>query len=1112
MIMAFTTPIKSASAIDKIDSKLVAMGLAKTDKVDVIVELDDLTVVSASTFDKNIVYSSKELMRPENVVTKYLEKKLVRVQNSNIDIVKTFSPEIKIGMQYQYALNGYFATVPLDAVEKIASLPGVRYVYYSEPMNFYRTRARVALGCEKIWSTLKDKNGRPVDGNGMLVGVTDSGLDYTHVDFGAQTSPVGPKVKISRDLAYKDNDCQEEENIQTVGHGTACAGIIAADGPFNKTTNVWEKGLAPKASLASYKLGMKDQMGLSGEGIMASWELNIKDKVDVSNNSYGGVGGRSFTDRAQENCIRAGCVVLAAQGNEGSPGVLLPIPCGTTSAPINVIAVAALDDTDAAKIEVVDAADESFRDNIYVSSVGNTGMQFTALLKQFDLVDCAWGRTVDFEGLDLNGKVALVQRGPSADLKAQFGDPITFKEKCENAAKAGAKAMLLYNYESSEIRAQYWDPANDDPKKLKLVPTFELSNYIQGYAIRDALHAGHDWDFGSVDKNQNKFTIQVKEIGRKGIVSTYSSSGPNYFGYLKPDVAAPADGTHTTAAYFMKKYFKSDYWEVFNGTSAATPMVSGCATLIKQGRPEWSPYEIKRALMNTAEPLKRLSGDYYVPMTVQGMGRVNAQSAILSNLLFQPASTLILAKSGKTNMTDPAPELYDDNAKASIPADVLGSRIPVKIVNYSNKPSKIGLSFEINSARPEQIGVNLTTTELTIPPADAKGNPGSAWFGVDVKLPEVVKGRLNDIYIWATDKSQNKKWHIGVCVYNQDPTVQGDNNSFVDELEVKTPYISPNGDGEDEVLEVNGEVSCGNFNVQSFDNYLTGAQIWVSDQNQERWIKIKDEPLLELGPFSFKWDGKDENGNYVLPDGNWSLQVILPCYFYNGQSVVGQWIYADLANSDFTIEKSPVPPLPTLSAQVLPLEPGVGQMFEVGLYLSHATDVKSIQFKINIPGGSSIVQYMGYDKGDFLIQDEPLALFTTDYDKDKETFDVSIQRPLDGVTGDGYILKLKFMAKDSNYFDIRFSDLILSMIGENGKETKTKAFYKNGEISILEKAYDPADFNRDGKVDDKDAKILQDCMDAKDGDTNYNWRCDLNYDRVIDVNDYTIFAKSYSKR
>lgn len=1117
LVMSFFAPLSNASALEKIDPMIIGKNLNSTQSVEVFVELWGNTVVDNMVFgNPDAVFPSKEIMRPNNIATIFAQQKILNVQKLHIDSALSISSEIKVGMTYQYVFNGYFAQVPLNTIEKIASMPEVKYIFFNRPVYPTRTRARMYLGNEKVWNTIKDPKGRAVDGSGVLVGVTDSGLDYTQSDFGSQKSPVGPKVKISRDLAYNDNDCQEEENLQTAGHGTACAGIIAADGPLNPKTKVWEKGLAPKASLASYKIGFKgDMRGLSGQGIMASLEWNVKDKIEISNNSYGGSGGMPFYEGAHAKCAQAGCLMIVAMGNEGSPGPNLPIPASSTAAARSCIGVAALDDRDAGKIEVMQADQkESIKGKVYVTSIGATGQTFSSITTPFELVDCGWGRKEDFTGLDLKGKIALIQRGPSPDLQDKYGPALQFKDKNLNAASAGAKAVILYNYSLDPIRAQYFDPSKDDPKKLGLIPSFELSSTLEAIEFQEALHKGTEWQLGTPNLKQNKVVIQVKEIGRKATLADYSSNGPNAIGFLKPDIAAPADGTHTTAVEFIKKYpmFASGYWEDFNGTSAASPMIAGCATLVRQARPEFTPMEIKRALMNTADPLKRFSGDYYIPMIQQGMGRVNTYNAVTTNLLFQPASTCIVVDSGRTNMTDPAPELFDEEKVATVPQDALNSRIPVKICNYSQKTSNIDLSFEINSAYAEQIKVDLTTTQLTVPPADKKGNPGVAWFGVNVTHPQEVKGMLNDVYIWATDRAQNKKWHIGVCVYNQNPSQQGEVTGQIENIQMSSNYLTPDGDGQNDSIEINYDLTRGQDQYYSYGNFAYYVQFWVVDQNTELWSLIHVEPMLELGPHSFVWNGKDIDGNYVLPDGEWSLLSAALGFVPKGDKLELGLIGEEVDNSSFSVEKSSIPSLATLSSHVLPLEPGVGQQFEVGLFLNNAKDVKTLQFKLNIPGASSIVQYMGFEKGDFITKDEPLALVDVEYDKEKELFDINIQRPLDGVTGSGWVLKLKFMAKSSNYFDIRFSDLLMSAIDDKGKEVKAKAFYKNGEISILNQAFDIADFNRDSKVDDADLKIIMGSLDSKDGDGRYNWRCDLNYDLKVSTDDVAIFSKSYKKR
>jgi hypothetical protein len=150
-------------------------------------------------------------------------------------------------------------------------------------------------------------------------------------------------------------------------------------------------------------------------------------------------------------------------------------------------------------------------------------------------------------------------------------------------------------------------------------------------------------------------------------------------------------------------------------------------------------------------------------------------------------------------MTDPAPELKNENEKAMLPEEVAKSKIPIKIANYSDKPSTVNLSFEINSAKPEQINVELTSPTVTVPPRK-DNTPGVAWVGLNISYPEELKGRLNDVLIWATDKAANRKWHIGVCLFGGLPNVQGASNTYINDLELTKRQISPNGDGEDETL------------------------------------------------------------------------------------------------------------------------------------------------------------------------------------------------------------------------------------------------------------------------------------------------------------------------
>ncbi|MGH2705907.1 MAG: S8 family serine peptidase [Actinomycetota bacterium] len=75
----------------------------------------------------------------------------------------------------------------------------------------------------------------------------------------------------------------------------------------------------------------------------------------------------------------------------------------------------------------------------------------------------------------------------------------------------------------------------------------------------------------------------------------FSSRGPTVDGRVKPDIAAP--GASVTSA---KSGGQATY-VAYSGTSMATPFVAGAVALGLEGRPSWSPGEVRAALEGTAQ-------------------------------------------------------------------------------------------------------------------------------------------------------------------------------------------------------------------------------------------------------------------------------------------------------------------------------------------------------------------------------------------------------------------------------------------------------------------------------------------------------------------------------
>jgi minor extracellular serine protease Vpr len=75
----------------------------------------------------------------------------------------------------------------------------------------------------------------------------------------------------------------------------------------------------------------------------------------------------------------------------------------------------------------------------------------------------------------------------------------------------------------------------------------------------------------------------------------------------------------------------------------AAPHVAGACALIKQAHPDWTPAQIKAALMNTAKPLVKYTGasgqvPIYYRTYEQGAGRIQVDDAVEAESLVTPSS------------------------------------------------------------------------------------------------------------------------------------------------------------------------------------------------------------------------------------------------------------------------------------------------------------------------------------------------------------------------------------------------------------------------------------------------------------------------------------------
>jgi subtilisin family serine protease len=216
-----------------------------------------------------------------------------------------------------HSLNGMLMKLGPREKEAIEQLPFVKRVYRLPQVEAYSSHMRQSIwwiGAPYAWA-----NG--YNGTGVKVAVIDTGIDYTHPDFGNCTS-VGAGCKIAGGYDFVNNDADPMDDM---GHGTHVAGIIAADGMWGDGSPM--RGVAPGATLYAYKVLNASGSG-SGADIIRAFEYVLdpngdgdeSDHLDIASISLGASSNDPEDPMAiaANNMAEGGVVVVVAAGNSGS--------------------------------------------------------------------------------------------------------------------------------------------------------------------------------------------------------------------------------------------------------------------------------------------------------------------------------------------------------------------------------------------------------------------------------------------------------------------------------------------------------------------------------------------------------------------------------------------------------------------------------------------------------------------------------------------------------------------------------------------------------------------------------------------------------------------------
>lgn len=237
-------------------------------------------------------------------------------------------------------------TMPVGSIEKLYDYDEVEYFELPKNVTFVLQQNLDACSIASV----QDAPPFFLTGIGILVGIIDSGIDYTHPDFrnadGStriftiwdQTIDGNPPPGFLHGSVYSKEDIDEallsDDPLSIVpstddeGHGTAVSGIAAGNG---SSSDGKEKGAAPESNLAIVKLGTNPNNPFTRDtqimrGLKFLYDFAEEMQMPISINiSYGTSDGSHNGDTLFERFIdsiasRWISVISIANGNEGSAG------------------------------------------------------------------------------------------------------------------------------------------------------------------------------------------------------------------------------------------------------------------------------------------------------------------------------------------------------------------------------------------------------------------------------------------------------------------------------------------------------------------------------------------------------------------------------------------------------------------------------------------------------------------------------------------------------------------------------------------------------------------------------------------------------------------------
>jgi subtilisin family serine protease len=650
--------------------------------------------------------------------------------------LRTNAPRARVTSEYDISLNAVAVQLNGTPLATIAAAPMVQSAEYNALYYPNLSESYKIINASDAWTAA---GGRATAGAGIKIGDIDTGIDETHPFFdptGFSYPPGFPKCDAADSASHhEDQDCnyvspkvivakvfynkalQQGLDAEAIDdHGTHTAGIAA--GVTGQTAvvngvNIDDmSGIAPGAWLGNYNV-FPDHVndtrhGARSEDILNAVDAAIADGMDVLNLSLGGGyhGNNDLLAIGLDNAVEAGVVVAVAAGNSG-PGQ------GTLESPGRARKV----------ITVGASTNQHFVGQPFTYPEGG-GTTIGAAVGDFDPLP---GASFDLFDTHSDG-CSSVDPGASGKLAIIDRGTCTFSQKVANAKAAGAVGALIINNVAGDPIAMARTAGFDD----------DLPAVMIGLNEGAALRASGETTASALATFQ-EFT----PTGNQDILAGFSSQGPTNVDFaVKPDVTSVGVNVLSSITCVGKPNTcpgDGSGWAFFSGTSMSTPHIAGSAAVLLNLHSDWSPAQVKSALVNHADVVEDVvvkdakTGLHSIGPTAQGAGRENLSVAADATTWMDPVS----ASFGKVTVGHPtsltitlsnptgSPETFTVS-KTKFTPDTFGGTVPL----IYNAGTLSAGDDRITVPASVTVPANGSTT-MTVTVSSGHGDVVQGWINLD---------------------------------------------------------------------------------------------------------------------------------------------------------------------------------------------------------------------------------------------------------------------------------------------------------------------------------------------------------------------------------------------